>query len=73
MSDAPVAGVLFAYLDKALARYDMTAAGRASLKAMLNEDFDQFAQAPPEGRKSCGAAVVPKFDPGHALKQHVKR
>jgi hypothetical protein len=76
MSDGAFANLLFTDPDKALADYELTAEEVASLKGMPREEFDQFAQASPEERKSFGvhipAARVPKFSAGNALKQAVK-
>jgi hypothetical protein len=60
MSDAAFAEALFAKPDEALAGYDLTEEERQSLKNMSREDFDKYAMAAPEERKSMEIIVKPK-------------
>jgi hypothetical protein len=57
MSDAAFAEALFANPDEALAGYDLTEEERQSLKNISREDFDKYAMAAPEERKSMGSPI----------------
>ena len=63
MSDAAFAEALFAKPDEALAGYDLTEEEMKSLKGMSREDFDKFAMAAPEERKSMLVARLPRPGP----------
>jgi len=52
MSDAAFADVLFADAEKALAGFDLTAEEATKFKGMSRADFEIFAKASPEERKS---------------------
>jgi len=52
MSDAKFAETLFTAPEKALAGFDLTSEELANVKGMSRADFDQFAAATPEERKS---------------------
>lgn len=52
MNDATFAEALIANPDQALAGYDLTEEEAQGLKNMSREDFDKYAMAAPEERKS---------------------
>ena len=52
MNDAAFAEALFTKPDEALAGYNLTEEEMQSLKNMSREDFDKYAMATPEERKS---------------------
>ena len=54
MGDAVFAESLFANPEQALSGFDLTAEELANLKSMSRADFEQFAKAMPEERKSMG-------------------
>ena len=55
MSDAKFADALFADPEKALAGYDLTAEEFAKFKGLTRADFEIYAKATPEERKSLAA------------------
>jgi acetyl-CoA acetyltransferase len=54
MSDASFAEALLANPEQALAGFDLTAEELANVKGMSRADFNEFAAASPEVRKSMG-------------------
>ena len=54
MSDPAFANSLFANPDFALSGFDLTAEEISNLKSMSRADFEQYAKATPEERKSLG-------------------
>lgn len=52
MNDATFAEALFTNPDEALTGYDLTEEEKQTLKNMSREDFDKYAMAAPEERKS---------------------
>ena len=54
MSDSAFANALFADLESAVTGYDLTAEEVANLKSMSRAEFEKFAAASPEDRKSFG-------------------
>jgi hypothetical protein len=58
MSDSTFADQLFASPDQALAGFELTTEEAASLKSMSRAEFDRFAIASPEERKSFSKPFV---------------
>ena len=54
MSDAKFADSLFANPAQTLAGYELTTEETVALKGMSRADFDKYAEASPEERKSMG-------------------
>ena len=57
MSDTAFADSLFANPEQALTGFDLTAEEVTNLKAMSRADFEQYAKATPEERKSFGTGT----------------
>jgi len=56
MSDASFVDALFANAEEALASFDLTAQEMESFKGMSRADFETYAKASPEDRKSMWGA-----------------
>ena len=57
MNEPAFADAVFADTGKALAEYDLSADELAKLKGITRADFEAFASASPEERKSMGSVV----------------